>query len=62
MRETASLELNKESRLFDEPTLKKTFSSYCPDVSAVVSTNQNLMDFYKSYPMTSNWVIMQRHL
>lgn len=53
---TASLELNKEPRLFDEPTPKKTFSSSrYPDASAVVSTNRNLMEFYNSCPVTSNW-------
>lgn len=53
---TASLELNKEPRFFDEPTPKKSFtSSRYSEASAVVSTNRNLMEFYNSFPVTSNW-------
>lgn len=53
---TASLELNKEPRLFDEPTPKKTFSSSrYPNASATVSTNQNLIDFYNTCPVTNDW-------
>ena len=53
---TASLELRKEPRFFDTPTLPKTFvSSYNPETTTNISTNQNLIDFYNSCPVTSNW-------
>lgn len=53
---TASLGLNKEPRFFDEPTSKKTFSSSrYPGASATLSTNKNLIDFYNTCPVTSNW-------
>lgn len=52
----ASLELNKEPRFFDESTPKKSFSSLrYPEASATVSTNRNLMEFYNSCPVTSDW-------
>lgn len=53
---TASLGLNKEPRFFDEPTSKKTFSSSrYPGASATLATNKNLIDFYNTCPVTSNW-------
>ncbi len=53
---TASLAMQGEPRFFDDPTPQKTFSSSrYPNISVSVSTNKNLMDFYRSCPVTSNW-------
>ena len=54
--QTASLTLRKEPRFFDEHASTRTFiSRHYQDVSVVVSTNQNLIDFYNSYPITNDW-------
>lgn len=54
--QTASLTLRKEPRFFDEHAYTRTFiSRHYQDVSVVVSTNQNLIDFYNSYPITNDW-------
>lgn len=53
---TASLAIRGEPRFFDDPTPKKTFSSLrYPGASAIVATNRNLIDFYNSCPVTSDW-------
>lgn len=53
---TASLAIKNEPRFFDEPTPKKTFSSRrYPEANATVSTNRNLLAFYNSCPVTSDW-------
>ena len=37
-------------------TAPKTFVSVrYPEIQAKVQTNQNLIDFYNSYPISSNW-------
>lgn len=58
---TASLDIKGEPRFFDEPTPKRTFSSSrYPDASAIISTNRNLMAFYNSCPVTSDWASYAR--
>ena len=58
---TASLDIKGEPRFFDEPTIKRTFSSSrYPDASATISTNRNLMAFYNSCPVTSDWASYAR--
>lgn len=58
---TASLVIKKEPRFFDEPTAKKVFSlTRYPEISVSVSTNRNLMAFYNSCPVTSDWASYAR--
>jgi len=58
---TASLDIKKEPRFFDESTPKKAFASRrYPNASAIVTTNRNLMTFYSSCPVTSDWASYSR--
>lgn len=53
---TPSLSFQAEPQFADNSTAPKTFSSRrYPNASASVSTNRNLIDFYNTYPTSSNW-------
>jgi hypothetical protein len=51
----------KQPHLGFHPVKAKTFvSSRFPNVKASVSTNQNLIDFYNAYPVSSAWDLYSR--
>lgn len=53
---TPSLCLQTEPQFADNSTASKMFSSRrYPNASASISTNRNLIDFYNTYPTSSNW-------
>jgi len=53
---TPSLSFHAEPQFAESLTAPKTFSSRrYPNVSASVSTNRNLIDFYNTYPTCGNW-------
>ncbi|MBO4739562.1 MAG: hypothetical protein J5606_08395 [Bacteroidales bacterium] len=53
---TPSLSIQAEPQFADNPTSPKTFASTrFPTVSASVSSNKNLIEFYNTYPITSHW-------
>lgn len=53
---TASVKIQAEPKLAENPTVPKTFTSQrYPAVSATVSTNKNLIEFYNNYPVTEFW-------
>ena len=53
---TPSLHLSQEPKLAEAPTTPKTFTSKrYSAVSAEVSTNKNLIEFYNNYPITEFW-------
>ncbi len=52
----ASVQIKKEPIFFYEPVASKSFASKrYPQISAQVRPNKNLIEFYNSYPPTSNW-------
>lgn len=53
---TPSLNFSTEPQFADNPTPSKTFTSVrYPAVTANVSGNKNLIEFYNSYPVTDQW-------
>ena len=53
---TASVRMKKEPIFYYEPTYTKTFTSkYYPQLTAQVKPNKNLIDYYDSFPPTSDW-------
>lgn len=53
---TPSLHLSQEPKFAEAPTTPKTFTSKrYSAVSAEVSTNKNLIEFYNNYPVTEFW-------
>jgi len=50
-----------QPKLAEKLTTPKTFTSArYPEIQARVQTNQNLIDFYNSHPMTSDWNLYVR--
>ena len=46
----------EQPRLTEKLTASKTFASArYPEISATIQTNQNLIDFYNNYPLSSEW-------
>lgn len=53
---TASLSIMSEPQFAENPTSPKTFASRrYSAATATVSTNRNLIEFYNTYPVTSQW-------
>lgn len=53
---TASIQIKKEPIFYYEPVASKSFTSTrYPQLTAQVRPNKNLIEFYNSYPPTSNW-------
>lgn len=50
-----SLQINRQPEFSEDKTPLKTFSSARYSVNTEVETNQNLIDFYGSYPKMSEW-------
>jgi hypothetical protein len=45
----------RHPKLAEKLNAPKTFSTSYPEIQTAIQTNQNLIDFYNNYPLTSEW-------